>query len=589
MTPINDNDPRQIGPYRIAGQLGAGGMGVVYAGTGPDGARVAVKLIHASLAGDPEFRARFAREISVLTRVRGVCTARILASDAHAARPWLAAEYVPGPTLEDYVRANGPLQGEQWFGLVTGLAEALVSIHAADIVHRDLKPSNVILSPNGPKLVDFGIARVLDGTSVTRSGVLVGTPGWVSPEEYRSTPAGPAADVYGWGMLAVYAATGEPPYGTGRSEVLALRVLNDPVDTSAVPDPLRALVATALAKEPQARPSTREVLAVVSQVWRIGGAEELTARFERTWVLPLAEPPWPNRGGGGSGRRIVLASLAAAVVLSVGAAAALRLLPHQAEPSTSPAFAAGATTSGPPQSSQQAFAPSTSSQESFPPSSAPVSTSPSAPAQPELPQTTAELAAALDLALEATPAASFSFEGGFTQSDTGATKATGRVVNRTGRDDLDVRVPDDGGSKADHVVVSGGNLSSGKEQVSDLQPGTPKWIALMVASTAGPSIISEVVANSTRMKHKGRTYSGALAIDRTNGPLREFLSSWVDGDVAETTPDSYLTYRLSIDAGSRPKRFHLVWCVPMGDGGIYRSEFSTAYSDWRSSGTIDVP
>ncbi|MEU7893378.1 protein kinase [Nonomuraea sp. NPDC049152] len=601
MIPINDDDPRQIGPYRIAGRLGAGGMGVVYAGIGPDGVRIAVKLVHASLAGDPEFRARFAREISVLRRVRGVCTARILESDANSVRPWLAAEYVPGPTLEDYVQTNGPLQGDQWFGLVAGLAEALVSIHAVDVVHRDIKPSNVILSPSGPKLVDFGIARALDGTSVTRSGTLIGTPGWVSPEEYRNAPAGPAADVYGWGMLATCAATGEPPYGMGRPEVLALRVLNDPVDTSAVPGPLRDLVDRALAKDPLSRPSTREVLAAVSEAWRIGGVDELTARLDRTWALPVEDVPWPSRG---SGRRIAAAYVAAAVVLGVGAAAVLRLLPETAEPAARPTFAAMAKTSSPPKSASESLTPvpdtsppETSSPETSSPdtsspdtpSSATTSTSSSTPAQPELPRTPTELAAAVDLALDATPSASFSYEGGFTQSNAGA-RATGRAVNSAHADDLDMRVVAGDELRAHYyVVLQGADLYPGDKQLSNLQPASPEWVALMIAGTAGPSVIREVVANSTRMKRKGRAYSGTMAIDKTSGLLRDLLSSWMGGDVAETSPRSYLTYSLSIDSDGRPERFRLVWCVPTGDSGIYKSEFTTTYSDWQSSGRIDKP
>ncbi|MFD0885503.1 serine/threonine protein kinase [Streptosporangium algeriense] len=574
MIPIDDHDPRQIGPYRIMGRLGTGGMGVVYAGLDPAGTRVAVKLVHDSLAGDPEFRARFAREISVLTRVRGLCTARILESDANAARPWLAAEYVPGPTLGDHVRANGPLRGEQWFGLVTGLAEALVAIHAADVVHRDIKPSNVILAPNGPRLVDFGIARALDGTSVTHSGVLVGTPGWVSPEEYRSASAGPAADVYGWGLLAVYAVSGTPPHGTGRPEVLALRVLNDPVDTSAVPEPLRGLVGRALAKDPMSRPSAREVLAEASQAWRIDGADELTTRLDRTWVLPVEDVPWRKQGGRRRGVRI---GVAAAAVLGVGTAVVLWSLPDGAGLFASSTFVATppvSTPSTPPTVPALTF--------SSPSSSAVRAT----PARPEVPKTTAELAAALDLALTVTPSASFSFEGGFTQSDTAAT-ATGRVVNRTthtGRDDFDIRTAGGAGSQVRRIVVRDGDLYPGKEQLSDLEAATPEWTALMVAGTAGPSVIGEVVANSTRMERKGRTYSGTLAVDKTNGLLRDLLNSWMGGDVMEDGSRSYFTYRLTTDSHNRPKMFDLVWCFPTGSAGIYRSNFTTTYSDWRSAG-----
>ncbi|MEU0569620.1 protein kinase [Nonomuraea sp. NPDC005983] len=582
MIPIDDSDPRQIGPYRIVGKLGAGGMGTVYAGLGPDGVRIAVKVVHASFAGDPEFRARFAREIAVLGRVRGVYTARILASDANAARPWLAAEYVPGPTLEDHVQANGALHGDQWFGLAAGLAEALVAIHAVDVVHRDIKPSNVLLSPSGPKLVDFGIARALDGTSVTRSGTLIGTPGWVSPEEYRNITAGPAADVYGWGMLATYAATGRPPYGTGRPEVLAHRVLNDPVDTSAVPGPLRDLVDRALAKEPSSRPSAQEVLAAVSEAWRIDGVDELTARLDRTWVLPVEDVPWPSRGRGGV-RRAAAAYLAAAVVLGVGAAAALRLLPETAEPSARPTFAATGTTSRPPEST-----PATRTPE--PPSESPTHTSkpPSTPARPELPRTTAELAAALDLALDATPAASFSYEGGFTESNSSA-RATGRAVNSARNDDLDMRVVAGDESRAHYVVLDGADLYPGDEQLSSLRPADPKWPALLIAGTGGPSVVREVVANSTRMKRRGYAYSGTLAIGETNGLLRDLLNSWMGGDVTATAPRSYLTYSLSIDSDGRPETFRLTWYVPTGDSGIYKSEFTTTYSDWRTGGKIAKP
>ncbi|MEU1734716.1 serine/threonine-protein kinase [Streptosporangium sp. NPDC020145] len=588
------------------GRLGAGGMGVVYAGLAPDGARVAVKLVHDSLAGDPEFRMRFAREISVLTRVRGLCTARILESDADAARPWLAAEYVPGRTLGDHVRADGPLTGDQWFGLVVGLAEALVAVHAVDVVHRDIKPSNVILAPNGPKLVDFGIARALDGTSVTRTGALVGTPGWLSPEEYRSTSAGPAADVYGWGLLAVYAATGRPPYGTARPEVLALRVLNDPVDTSEVPEPLRELVGRALAKDPASRPSAREILAEASQAWRIDGTDELTTRLDHTWEPPVEDVSWrkeeeeeqagqeeqdsPDKQGEqgrretrkGGRRRGVLAGTVAVAVVGV-AGAVLWSLPDGAGLFAAPSSTPRSTPPSAPVSTPPA-SPSTvpaSTTLSTPP---PPSTTPATPVRPEAPKTTADLAAALDLALTMTPSASFSYEGGFTQSSAVAT-VTGRVVNRTahaGRDDFDIRI---GGDEFDdrHVVVRDGVLYPGKKNLLSLKAGTAEWAVLMVAGTAGPSVIGEVVANSTRMERKGHTYSGTLAVDKTNGLLRELLDSWMGGDVMKEGSRSYLTYLLTTDTHDRPKAFHLVWSFPTGSAGIYRADFTTTYSDWRSA------
>jgi serine/threonine protein kinase len=298
VSPLLDHDPAEIGPFRLIGRLGAGGMGVVYAGLSPVGERVAVKVVHAELAHDPEFRARFAREIALLEKVRSACTVTVLSANAEAARPWLATEYVPGPTLEAHVRTAGPLAGDELYGLASGLAEALVSMHAAGVVHRDLKPANVILSPSGPRVVDLGIARAIDETSVTRTGVLIGSPAWLSPEHYREDEVGPATDVHAWGLLVAFAATGRLPFGSGRPEVLAVRVLQDAVDLTGVDPELRATTAAALAKAPEDRPSAPEILASVTEAWRRRTDTELgdvpegdaaTALIQRTWVMPSIE------------------------------------------------------------------------------------------------------------------------------------------------------------------------------------------------------------------------------------------------------------------------------------------------------------
>ncbi|WP_432927451.1 serine/threonine-protein kinase [Microbispora sp. CA-135349] len=288
-------DPEDIGPYRIVGRLGAGGMGVVYAGVDRHGTQAAVKLIHAAYAHDAEFRTRFAREIGIVSRVRGLCTARVLAADPDAPLPWLATEYVSGPTLDELVSLRGPLRGEELRSLAAGLAEALVAIHAAEVIHRDLKPTNVLMSPAGPRVVDFGIARALDATAITRSGMVIGSPGWISPEEYHDGPITAAVDVYGWGLLVAYAASGRPAFGPGRPEVLALRALSEPVDTAAVPGTLRGLVDAALRKDPRQRPSAEEVLSGVMASQEPGQATiELTRLLERTWEGKIeAERAWP--------------------------------------------------------------------------------------------------------------------------------------------------------------------------------------------------------------------------------------------------------------------------------------------------------
>ena len=258
-TSLRDSDPRRIGRYRLTARVGAGGMGVVYLGVAEDGSLVAVKLLRPELADDPDFRRRFGREVSVLTRVRGVCTVRVIEADTESAQPFMVTEYAEGPSLAEYIDQQGTLGPDMLYGLATGLAEALTAIHAAGIVHRDLKPSNVILTDSGPKVIDFGIAQTLDATSVTKTGMMVGSPGFMAPEQYTGRP-GPAADVFVWGVTVGYAASGESPFGAGPTEAVMYRVLHAEPDISAVPDSLRPLVEAALVKDPQERPAAHELL-----------------------------------------------------------------------------------------------------------------------------------------------------------------------------------------------------------------------------------------------------------------------------------------------------------------------------------------
>ena len=185
--PLQQTDPAQIGRYRLVARLGAGGMGVVYLGETPDGQPVAVKVLRPELADNPEFRIRFGREVATLTRIQGMCTVRVIEADTEAPKPFLVTEYADGPSLSEYVDAHGPLDPGMLYGLATGLAEALAAIHAAGIVHRDLKPSNVLLTAGGPKVIDFGIAQALDTTSLTRTGITVGSAGFMAPEQVMGT------------------------------------------------------------------------------------------------------------------------------------------------------------------------------------------------------------------------------------------------------------------------------------------------------------------------------------------------------------------------------------------------------------------
>ncbi|WP_053617164.1 serine/threonine-protein kinase [Nocardiopsis sp. NRRL B-16309] len=253
LSPLQPTDPRQLPPFKVHGRLGAGGMGVVLAATDPAGAWVAIKVVRAEYAHDPEFRTRFASEIALMHRVRARCIAPVLAYDTDAGLPWYATAYLPGPTLGLRVRDGGRLPLEQARVVAAGMAEAIAAIHAAGIVHRDLKPDNVILAPDGPKVLDFGIARAADETGLTKTGGLVGSPAWLSPERYRGV-SGPEADVFAWGAMVAYAATGRVPFGSGGAETLMYRILNEEPDLEGLPEELSAPVTAALDKDPALRP-----------------------------------------------------------------------------------------------------------------------------------------------------------------------------------------------------------------------------------------------------------------------------------------------------------------------------------------------
>lgn len=255
---LRKGDPSRIGQYRLVARLGAGGMGVVYLGETKGRGPVAIKVVRPEVGDDEEFRARFRREVSLLTRVQGLCTVKVVEADTESATPFLVTEYAAGPSLAEHVRNSGPLDADMLYGLATGLAEALEAIHLAGVVHRDLKPGNVILTAQGPKVIDFGIAQPLDGTVLTRTGALIGSPGFMAPEQVVGKP-GKAADVFAWGLTVAYAASGRQPFGTGPAEVLPYRVVHESPDIADVPESLRPLVEAAVSKDPSARPASREL------------------------------------------------------------------------------------------------------------------------------------------------------------------------------------------------------------------------------------------------------------------------------------------------------------------------------------------
>ncbi|MCQ0025245.1 serine/threonine protein kinase, partial [Streptomyces somaliensis DSM 40738] len=260
--PLEEEDPRSVAGYRLAARLGAGGMGKVYLSYTPGGRPVAIKVIRPDFAQDAEFRRRFAQEVQAAQRVQGLYTAPVIDADTDAREPWLATAYVPGPSLADAVRRHGPMPADTVLLLTAGIAEALQVIHGAGIVHRDLKPGNVLLASDGPRVIDFGIARAADATSLTGSGVTIGTPSFMAPEQAAGSEVTPATDVFALGQVAAYAALGSPAFGEGTSHGVLYRIVHEEPSLDGLPDRLRELVARCLAKDPAARPSVTEVLAL---------------------------------------------------------------------------------------------------------------------------------------------------------------------------------------------------------------------------------------------------------------------------------------------------------------------------------------
>ena len=259
MMRLRREDPRVVGSFRLHRRLGAGGMGVVYLGSDKKGQRVALKVIRPDLAEDQEFRSRFAREVSAARRIRGGCTARLVAADLDAERPWFATQYVPGPSLHDKVADDGPLGAADAAAVGAALSEGLVAVHEAGVVHRDLKPSNILLSPKGPRIIDFGIAWATGASTLTHVGTAVGSPGFLAPEQVRGAAVTPATDVFSLGATLAYASTGDSPFGHGSSEVMLYRVVHEEPQLHGVPDALAPLVRACLAKHPEERPSTLQL------------------------------------------------------------------------------------------------------------------------------------------------------------------------------------------------------------------------------------------------------------------------------------------------------------------------------------------
>jgi len=355
-------------------------MGRVYLGRSPGGRQVAIKVIRPELAEDADFRARFAREVSAARKVSGIFTASVVDADLNGPVPWLATSYIAGPSLADAVATRGPMPESMVLRLAAGLAEGLSAIHAAGVVHRDLKPSNVLLADDGPRLIDFGISRSMETSALTQTGTVVGSPGFMSPEQTQGREVGPPSDIFSLGAVLTFAATGEGPFGQGSTVALLYRVVTSPPNTAGLPGGVRLLAEHCLAKDPRQRPTAAQLLAGLSQAPPVAyppvsahpatgiaagsagsagnapegvstasrpelrpvydeqlthtqrpwdrSAEEPESRFDRPAASPV--PPWnsraaapaPRRPPGRPPRRALLIAVAAAAVLaSIGAGA----------------------------------------------------------------------------------------------------------------------------------------------------------------------------------------------------------------------------------------------------------------------------
>jgi tRNA A-37 threonylcarbamoyl transferase component Bud32 len=358
-SPLSGADPRLLGRYRLLARLGAGGMGVVYLGSENDGALVAVKVIRPEFAENREFRSRFRREVEVVARVDARFTARVLDHDVDAERPFLVTEYVDGPDLADAVRRGGALNPDQLIGLGVGLADALASIHAVGLVHRDVKPSNVLLGPDGPRLVDFGIVYAAEATELTETGVVTGTPSWMSPEQAQGRTTDAATDVFSWGTTVAFAGTGRAPFGEGRPDAVLYRVVHAEADLAGLPPEVSGAVIEALKKDPADRPPSRSLRDWCADrtVIAVGGDVDATAVVERTWafdprwrtdedqvdaaaLLPAPVETSARRGRIRLGRRLIFVGFVA--LLLIGAGIALAVNRHS--PSRGVAIAATSTT-----------------------------------------------------------------------------------------------------------------------------------------------------------------------------------------------------------------------------------------------------
>jgi hypothetical protein len=353
---LQAGDPQRVGPYLLLGRLGSGGMGRVYLARSPGGRQVAVKVIRDELAEDAAFRARFAREVAAARKVGGLFTAPVVDASLDSPVPWLVTEYVPGVSLTEAVEQAGPLPDRTVLAMAAGLAEGLNAIHAAGVIHRDLKPGNVLMAPDGPRIIDFGISSAAEAAALTDTGVFIGSPGFMSPEQAEGMPVGPLSDIFSLAGVLTYAARGEGPFGGGETAALLYRVVHGTPNLDRIPARIRPLIGRCLSREARARPTAAQFLAELSAAYPAAAdlTDWLPAAVLRLSAQRTAEPrpasvatgSVPAAGYGGPAAQQALPPLPYANQAYAGQ-------PYAGQPYTGPPYAgepyAGPQYSGPPE------------------------------------------------------------------------------------------------------------------------------------------------------------------------------------------------------------------------------------------------
>ncbi|HUR07318.1 MAG TPA: serine/threonine-protein kinase [Nonomuraea sp.] len=556
---LRPGDPLRLGDYLITGRLGQGGQGVVYLGTGPGGERVAIKVMAGGRAGGIDRSAQ--REIAAARQVAEFCTARVITADLGSDPPYVVSEYIDGPSLADVA----PLRGADLIRLAISTATALTAIHRAGVVHRDFKPGNVLMAKDGPRVIDFGIAR-LAGLTATKTG-LAGTPPYMAPEQFGDGPVGAAGDVFAWGSTMAYAATGRPPFGGDTIAAVAYRILQAEPDLGDLPEPLRGIVARCLAKAPAARPTARDVLLeLLGEDRRAGEPDVLEQGATAITQVMESQAPTITATRVLMARRHVLtgAGLAATGLVVTGALLWVRSA-GRANITSTTAAAVGS--------------PSTSSSGTPEPAAGPP------PAKP------AELVAAVEAATIVTPLADFTYEGGLSQSSFYG-EARGQLVFGATDDmttDFNMRVESVGDTRQVIVIESAdepkvyldGRPVTGKETSDAL------YFAEMLPVTAGIGILLDVISVTPRISGEARSYSGSLVTTKGPRVVQDKISEITGGWTADELADTQLTWKLKLDARDRPIFFDLSWRA-LNETGRVASSFVTTYVNWRA-GSITAP